>query len=614
MSLLLTVAIAPPALTQEAAPPTAEQPESPQTTQSPTLNPSLVPEVPLVDEIDSFFSGNADIVRGAVNLDGRRLFWIAAQATSDNEPDNQTLSPIEFRVNTIEERLRRIASTPFDPESLDVYWERDDRTNQPVIFASFRIPDDRTEEEGEAELIVEQIMTVTGADAQISATGAASRASELQRIIEAALLDARLERQPAYLRRQIMIAGIIIVGMGLGSLALTMFQKRLKAERQILAAHTQVDPQQVVGNTDDSASHEITTALLQQKIAYRQRHSVNDIERRLLQAAQLGIWGGGIYFILGLFPNSRWWQPVILNAMRIPVILVLVVFATYVAIRASAVSVDRLFWVLQRSSQLAPEASQRLALRFSTFSGVVKSVVAATLIGIGAIAALAVVGLEVGPLLAGAGIIGLGISFASQSLIKDIINGFLILFEDQYGVGDVIIVGDVAGFVENMNLRITQLRNEEGRLITIPNSAISIVQNLSKEWSRVDLKIEIAHNANIDEALQVIKQTAEDMTHELPWKDLILEPPALLGVDNLDHMGSMVRMWIKTQPLKQWDVARECRRRLKIALDDAGIQIGSPQQLLWFGNALDLGHAGNGDRPRPTSPSDAQESEPASQE
>jgi small conductance mechanosensitive channel len=191
-----------------------------------------------------------------------------------------------------------------------------------------------------------------------------------------------------------------------------------------------------------------------------------------------------------------------------------------------------------------------------------------------------------GPLLAGAGIIGLAISLASQNLLRDIINGFLILMEDQYGVGDVIVVDEVAGLVESMNLRITQLRNEEGRLITIPNSQIAIVQNLSKEWSRVDIMIPVSHTSDINEALELIEQVAEDMRDDPKWKALILEPPLLLGVDNLDHVGATVRIWIKTLPLKQWEVAREYRRRLKIAFDQSGVNIGVPQQSLHLHSTL----------------------------
>ncbi|NJL22608.1 MAG: mechanosensitive ion channel family protein [Leptolyngbyaceae cyanobacterium SM1_3_5] len=308
--------------------------------------------------------------------------------------------------------------------------------------------------------------------------------------------------------------------------------------------------------------------------------ALSKIQRRLLQLGQIATWGGGGLLILGLFPFSRRWQPIAINLVQIPLKILAIAFGTYLAIRFSGVLVDRLFLLLQDSTSIAPEASQRLALRFSTISRVGKSIIAVFLLGLGVIIALSVINVQVGPLLAGAGIIGLAISFASQSLIKDILNGFFILLEDQYGVGDVIIVGEVSGFVENMNLRITQLRNEEGRLITIPNSAIAIVQNLSKEWSRVDLRVDVAYSADLDQALALIEKIAQDMSRDHPWSDLILEPPLLLGVDELDNAGATVRLWIKTQPLKQWEVAREYRRRLKVAFDKAGIPFGIPQQAL----------------------------------
>jgi small conductance mechanosensitive channel len=210
---------------------------------------------------------------------------------------------------------------------------------------------------------------------------------------------------------------------------------------------------------------------------------------------------------------------------------------------------------------------------------------------IGVMAAISTLGIEVNPaLLTLAGIIGVGISLASQNLIKDVINGFLILLEDQYGVGDVVAIGEVSGFVENMNLRITQLRNAEGHLITIPNSSISVVQNLSKEWSRVDLSINVAYDANLDQALKVTEQVAQEMSRDPDWQSLILETPQLLGVENLDYSGATIRLWIKTQPLKQWEVAREYRRRLKLAFDQAGISIGIPQQSLWVSNTPDADH------------------------
>jgi small conductance mechanosensitive channel len=522
--------------------------------------------------------------RETVRLDGRSLFTIASPKSTDTtNRSNNGSTRIQSRATTIEKRLSTIVREGFDPGSLNVTSEMDSTSNQPVIYANYS-------RDGESQQT--ELLTVTFADAQVNSSTPKAWANEIKPTIENALINAQQERQPASLRRSGLIGAAILLGMGLVSLYGTYLRKRLRKERKTLSVQQAQNEQ--IPDEPDGELPRVTTALLQQKIANRQQRNLNEIKRRLLQLAQIGIWCGGLFAIIGLFPYTRWLQPTILGllvgSLKIPLMLIAIAIGTYVAIRLSDVLIDRLLLALQQSASLAPSTSQRLALRFSTFSSVSKGVIAVLLSAIGFIAALSVVGFQVGPLIAGAGIIGLGISLASQNLIKDIINGFLILLEDQYGVGDVIMVGDVAGLVETMNLRITQLRNEEGRLITIPNSAISIVQNLSKEWSRVDLSISVAYNTDLDRALAVIDQVAIEMSHDPDWKSLILEQPQLLGVDKLDYAGATIRLWIKTQPLKQWDVAREYRRRLKRAFDQAGIPIGIPQQSLWLSNAPELGN------------------------
>jgi len=163
---------------------------------------------------------------------------------------------------------------------------------------------------------------------------------------------------------------------------------------------------------------------------------------------------------------------------------------------------------------------------------------------------------------------------------------FFIILEDQYAIGDVIAVDKVSGFVETMNLRITQLRDSEGRLITIPNSEIKIVANLSSNWSRADLSIPVAYHTDVDKALEVIDTVAQEMSQDDLWREEILDKPEVLGVDDFGSRGVIIRVWIKTQPLKQWHVAREFRRRLKVALDEAGISIPMPQQEVLFNNLL----------------------------
>ncbi|NJL38546.1 MAG: mechanosensitive ion channel family protein [Leptolyngbyaceae cyanobacterium SM1_4_3] len=561
---------------------TPETPPAETQTDDPSLTaPSLNLELP--DFRDLLPSETAGVATESVYLDGNQLFVVAALEIDDSNGSETGSSALDARVNSIETQLRQIVNANFNPATLQLTSEYIEAEDVFVINASYGL--------GENETAEDYLLTVNALDAQANGVdNLETWTNELTERIEEALLRAEQERRTDSLRQQVTIAsGILLVMIAL-SFALSIFQQRAKQKHRFIAARRDADAQEMSAAADTANPTEMTTALLQRQMHNRQQHNLNEIQRRLLQLGQTLIWGGGTLIILGLFPYTRWVQPLILdwNWIKFPLYIILTLFGTYVAIRASDVLIDRFFLVLQSGTSFGAEASQRLALRFSTFSRVAKSIIAVLLVGSGIITSLAVVGIEVAPLLAGAGIIGLGISFASQSLIKDIINGFLILFEDQYGVGDVIIVGDVAGLVENMNLRITQLRNEEGRLITIPNSEIRIVQNLSKEWSRVDLTITIANNANLDQALKVIDDVAQTMSHDRHWRSLILESPLLLGVDKLDHIGAMIRLWIKTQPLKQWDVAREYRRRLKLALDEAGIAIGVPQQSLVFKSDLRL--------------------------
>ncbi len=256
---------------------------------------------------------------------------------------------------------------------------------------------------------------------------------------------------------------------------------------------------------------------------------------------------------------------------------------TYVAIRFSYALIARFNSALTSNSLLlVGEENRRLQLRISTITKVTQGIVTVSFIVVGILVGLAAIGIDIAPILAGAGLIGLAVSFASQSIIKDTINGFLIIAEDQYAVGDIINVGEYGGLVENINLRITQLRDAEGRLITIPNSEIKVIANLSSHWARADLNIPVAYHTDVDTALATIAEVADKMTQDVNWKQQILEPPQVLGVDSFTDRGAIVRVWIKTQPLQQWAVSREFRRRIKIAFDRAGIPIPMPQQQVWF--------------------------------
>lgn len=545
--------------------PAASQPiPTPPPTAWVPLNLSLPPE------LERFFTHRASTSQAAVSLDGQPLFQVAALdiATGD-DPAADSVS-VQARVQLIESRLSRIATRGFDPNTLAVQiaWEN----QQPVLIVNSRA-DGRTYQD--------TLLTVTDLDARLHETDMETLAQEWAATVEAALRRFQQERQPDFLRHQLLVAAALFTMAAILSLLLRYWQHRLHRERDRLATVAPIEPSPLTA-TDRDTPPAVTTTLLQQQLQHRQRRSVLAIQQLFAVVGQVLLWFSTVFLILGLFPYSRWLQPLLLRLINIPGRLLAIAALFYVLMRLSVMGIDRIFTLLQESPEWSPEQSQRRALRFSTFASVLKGVAVAILAMIGAIVGLSSVGVQIAPLLAGAGIVGLGISLAAQNLIRDIINGCLILLEDQYGVGDVIRVGEVSGLVEYMGLRMTQLRDTDGRLITVPNSSITIVQNLTKEWSRVDLMITVALSADLEKALQVIQQVAQEMRSVYPWQALILDTPQLLGVEHLDHVGATIRLWIKTLPQKQWEVAREYRRRLKLAFDREGIAIGVPQQSVWF--------------------------------
>lgn len=216
-----------------------------------------------------------------------------------------------------------------------------------------------------------------------------------------------------------------------------------------------------------------------------------------------------------------------------------------------------------------------------------RSVIASSLrllIMVSALAAiLSEIGVNVTALLAGVSILGLAVSFGAQSLVKDIITGFFVLLEDQYGVGDVVRVngaGGLAGSVEHLNLRVTVLRDLEGTAHIIPNGQILTVSVLSKDWARVVADIDVPHDLKLDTALELIGGVAQTLHDDPIWNEKFLEPPEVLGVQALGAVGVTIRTVMKVQPKEQWGLSREFKKRIKNAFDAAGLRIPMPQMNL----------------------------------
>lgn len=281
--------------------------------------------------------------------------------------------------------------------------------------------------------------------------------------------------------------------------------------------------------------------------------------------------------------NAQLWHEVLHWLLDSGLAVLLVIGVTIFALRAYAVGVEQTFKLI--NANLSPEAMPRVTQRTKTLSGILRSLGDSLILFLGVIMVLAKLGVNVAPILASAGIIGVAVGFGAQSLVKDVIAGFFILIEDQYGVGDVIEVNNngKGGEVERMNLRITQLRNLDGQLITIPNGTIQMVVNLSKEWSRSVIDLGVGYHHDPDRVMAVLTEIAAGVAHDMA--DQVLPPPEVLGVNKFGPSEVGYTVLFKTKPLSQWAVAREFRRRVWYRFQQEGIEIPFPQQKVWFGEA-----------------------------
>ncbi len=480
---------------------------------------------------------NSEATSGCIKLDGRCQFSIAA---SSNE--------LESRIDIIEQILSNVSEAYFANEnaSLNIELKEIDRLQDIYIYVDnqeFRL------------------MSVTNWDAEIDNTTILNKAELIKVILSDNLAIAKQERKPKFLIQQTIVATCILAFLGLSQIFIFRWVRGIKLQKEKLLL-TEKEFKDGIKN----------------KLVNRKQIEFQEIKNRLLQLANISIWISGILIILDLFPYTRFLQIIIFNFLRIPLRIAIISFFTYVLIRLSYALINQFSSLIVNDITSTPIGDQRLEIRIRTIFTITSSIITVTLIAIGIILILSSLGVNIAPLLTGLGIFSLALSLGSQNLIKDTINGFFIILEDQYAVGDMISLNEATGLVENMNLRITQLRDAEGSLITIPNGEIKIVANKSNQWSRADVNIPVPYNTDIDKVLDIIHQVAQVMFKEELWHDQILEAPDILGVDDFSDRGLVIRVWIKTKPLKQWLVSREFRHRLIIALNEANINITLPLQ------------------------------------
>ncbi|WP_231388808.1 mechanosensitive ion channel family protein [Marmoricola sp. URHB0036] len=264
--------------------------------------------------------------------------------------------------------------------------------------------------------------------------------------------------------------------------------------------------------------------------------------------------------------------------LAILVILLVAVVVRWLASKA----IDRVVRRAENASLGAGRVGHnRRAARARSLGSLLKSITTTVVFGIAAVMILDELGMNVAPILASAGVLGLAIGFGAQNLVKDFLSGVMMMVEDQYGVGDEVDLGEAIGTVEHVALRVTRVRDVNGTVWYVRNGEILRVGNSSQNWARTVLDVNVSYDQDLRKVREVLQDVAHGLWDDEDYKDVILEEPEVWGVQALNPDWVTVRVTLKTAPLKQWGVAREMRERIKARFDHEGISMQVPQRLFW---------------------------------
>jgi small conductance mechanosensitive channel len=550
--------------------------------------------------------GGAEIA--PVYFQGDLVFEVASPAVLDRDNLGDTL-PVEIRANRIENDLDYVVSfanpnlisderdyrTVYDPESFSA--QVNILNGQRVITAS----DDYRHSP-------QVLATVTDTDAEYYGLSQEDLAELWRDRIQTVLQETLLRRSPRALKAWVLMAVSLLTGLVALGVGAWILHRRLSSTKRQLdqqMATMVAEAEQVIVESPESQSP--TTAVgtdsgesvvdprlraeqrltllnrIKQSTDLDEKIALLNFFRWLLVWAQVLAWVVAIAFLISRYPLA---QITAWEVLLKPQLILLVWFMAGLGNRLLKVLITRASALGQASADYSSEEMQRRRLRITTTVNVINGLKTVIIYLVALFFTLDILGLNTNSLLAVSALLGLAISLAAQNVIKDLVNGFLVLLEDQYAIGDVIEIDeDTSGLVENLNLRVTQLRDLEGRLITLPNSQIGRVVNLTRLWARVDESVFVDASTNVNQALAVVQATVDSLYADPQLKEVILAPPEVLGIETMTHAGIEIRTLIKTKPAQQWTVARAFRLRLKTALDEKGIAFGRPQREVWHHSA-----------------------------
>jgi len=285
---------------------------------------------------------------------------------------------------------------------------------------------------------------------------------------------------------------------------------------------------------------------------------------------------------------ETFWEQLVnigVNAMQSTLRIALIVVAAYILIKLLRSVFKQLETILIHTTQRTEITPGAAAMRIKTLTSVLWTITVGFVWFVVVLTSLSQVGVNVGPILAGAGVVGLAVGFGSQNLVKDLVTGFFLILENQVRVGDVAVINGTGGLVEAVTFRTIVLRDLSAVVHVFPNGSINTLSNMTKDWSAYVIDVGVAYKEDTDQVIEIMRQVADKMRAEPEYGPAMLEPIEVMGVDNFADSAVIIKARFKTLPLQQWKIGREYRRRLKKAFDAARIEIPFPHSTLYMGAA-----------------------------
>jgi small conductance mechanosensitive channel len=506
-------------------------------------------------------------------IDGRTLFDVvtSVNAPASHEPIAERQSDVQ---TSIAELLAsaddgRGSGTTYDPRSLRVHVRRDASGQVASLDAvDAKHPDPLP------------IVTATSDDAKYNALSVDSLATEWQAILQSALIRALDLRQPAVEHRGMVAVTRVAVALALATVALSFLAALLTRRASAAAEEAEAGAREADSQRERTASvpddaHRLRRrflALAIKNVAPERRARIFSASAEAIVWVIVLAWFVATTWALALFPGTT---PLASALARGSMRVLITIAATALLNRILDIAIARVASVWAKRSFANSEDRARLLLRIPTISRALAGFKTFVLGFFAVLAVLGELGVPIGSVVTIGGLAAIALSLAAQNFVRDFVNGSLVLFEDHYVVGDYVTINAASGIVEYLSLRMVQIRDAAGDVVTIPHSSVTIVVNQSRRWSRVDYRVPVDPTSDVPKAISLVKAAIETLAGEEAWAGAATLPIEWIGIDALSKDWAIVRASVRTAPLRQFEFRRELNSRVIAAFVSGNVPLGA---------------------------------------